>query len=174
MIVPPEVLVQLAEWDALDPAPADACSLEHEVELGELGVSGQPCVRSGVDAPHLLLVDHLERVPVAGTSLLLYLDHDEAAAAPQHEIELVATNARVGVEKSVSAKSVVTESAPFAAIHAVEGLAERASSVGFRWSLRGKDAKSAPTGRMGATEDARSTRPAQLTGTNSVSPGPPV
>jgi hypothetical protein len=118
MIVPLEVLVQLPEWDALDPTPADACSLEHEVELGELGVPGQPCLRSGVDAPHLLLVDHLERVAVPGTSLLLHLNDDEAPPAPQHEIELVATNARVGVEESVSAQSVVTKSAPFAAIHA--------------------------------------------------------
>ena len=134
----------------------DTRRLELEVELGELRMLGQPGVRGGVHPPHLLLVDHLERVPIPGTSLLLHLDHDEAAPAPQHEIELVATNARVGVEKSVSAQSVVTESAPFAAIHAAEGLAERASSVGFRWSLRGKDAGSAHTGRMGATEDAAS------------------
>ncbi len=174
MILPPEVLVQLSEGDTLDATTRDTRRLEHEVELGELRMLGQPCLRSGVDAPHLLLVDHLEWVAVPGTSLLLHLDDDEAAPAPQHAIELVATNARVGIEKSVSAQSVVTESAPFAAIHAAEGLAEPASSVGFRWSLRGKDAGSAHTGRMGATEDAASRRPAQPTGTESVSPGAPV
>ena len=174
MIVPPEVLVQLAEWDALDPAPADACSLEHEVELGELGVSGQPCVRSGVDAPHLLGVDHLERMPELGAALLLHLDHHETAAAPQHEIQLVATDPRVSVQKPIAAKAIVAEGAALAAIHAAEGLAERVSSVGFRWSLRGKDAGSAHTGRMGATEDAASRRPAQSTDTESVSPGPPM
>ena len=148
MIVPAAVLVQLPERDALDPTPADACSLEHEIELGELRVRREPGVSGGVHSPHLLLVDHLERVAVPGTSFLLDLDYHEPAAAPQHEIELVAADARVGVEESVSAQSVVTESAPFAAIHAAEGLAERASSVGFRWSPRGKDAGSSRTGRI--------------------------
>jgi hypothetical protein len=67
----------------------------------------------------------------------------------------------------------VAEGAPLPAIHAAEGLVKRASSVGFRRSLRGKDAGSAHTGRMGATEDAASRRPAQPTGTAPVSPGPP-
>ncbi len=174
MILPPEVLVQLSEGDTLDATTRDTRRLEHEVELGELRMLGQPCLRSGVDAPHLLLVDHLPRIPEFSPTLLPHLDHDEAAPAPQHEIELVATYPCVGVEKSVAAKSVVTEGATLAAIHAAEGLAERASSVGFRWSLRGKDAGSAHTGRMGATEDAASRRPAQPTGTESVSPGAPV
>jgi hypothetical protein len=126
MIPPRDNLVHLGlpERDALDPAPADAYSLEHEVELGELRVRYEPGVRGGVHSPHLLLVDHFERVPVLGTSLLLHLDYDEAASASQHEIELVATNARVGVEKSVSAQSVVAEGASFAAVHAASTTAD--------------------------------------------------
>ena len=120
MIPPQDDLVHLGlpERNALDPAPADACSLEHEIELGKIRVRREPGVRGGVHSPHLLLVDHFERVAVPGTSLLLHLDDEKAAAAPQNEIELVATDACVGVEKSVSAQSVVKESAPFAAIHA--------------------------------------------------------
>jgi hypothetical protein len=132
MILPPEVLVQLSEGNTLDATTPDTRRLEHEVELGELRVPGQPCLRSGMDAPHLLGVDHLERIPELNPTLLFHLDHEQSASAPQHEIELVPTDAPVGVEESVSAQSVVTESAPFAAIHAAEGLAERASSVGFR------------------------------------------
>ena len=148
MILAPEVLVQLSERNTLDAMTHDTRRLEREIEACEVRVCCEPSVRGGVHSPHLLLVDHLEWVAVPGTSLLLHLDDDEAAPAPQHEIELVATNARVGVEKSVSAQSVVTESAPFAAIHAAEGLAKRASSVGLRWSLRGKDAGSSRTGRI--------------------------
>jgi hypothetical protein len=120
-MIPPRdhrVHLRLPERDALDPAPADACSLEREIEACEVRVRCEPGVRGGVHSSHLLLVDHFERIPVLGTSLLLHLDHDEAAAAPQHEIEFVSTYARVGVEQVVSAKSVVAEGAPLAAIHA--------------------------------------------------------
>jgi hypothetical protein len=133
----------------------------------------EPGVRRGVHAPHLLRIDHLERVTVSVPALLLHLDNDETAASAQNEIELVAGDACVGVQKPVSAQAVVPESEPLSAIHAAESLAGRASPVGFRWSLRGKDTGSADTGRMGATEDAASRRPAQPTDTASVSPGPP-
>jgi hypothetical protein len=57
-------------------------------------------------------------MPELGASFLLDLDHDEAAAAPQHEIQLVATDPRVGVEKSVPAEAIVAKGAPLAVVHA--------------------------------------------------------
>jgi hypothetical protein len=118
MILPPEVRVQLFERDALDPPAANTRRLEHEVKFCEFRVTSQPCLRPGVDAPHLLFIDHLERVPVLHTSLLLHLDHEQSTPAAKDEVELIATHPRVGIEKPVAAKSIVPESAPFAAIHA--------------------------------------------------------
>jgi hypothetical protein len=120
-MIPPRdhrVHLRLPERDSLDPAPADACSLKREIEVCEVRMPCEPRLRRGVDAPHLLRVDHLEGIAVVGTPLLLHLDDNEAAAAPQHEIELVSTNARVRVEESVSAEPVVAKGAPLAAIHA--------------------------------------------------------
>ena len=110
----------LAERYTFDPPPTNARGLEHELELelGELRMPGQPCQRSCADAPHLLFVDHLQRMPELGPALLLHLDDEKAAASPYDEIELVATDARVGVEKFVTAKSVVAKGAALAAIHA--------------------------------------------------------
>jgi hypothetical protein len=84
-------------------------------------------------------------MPESCSALLLHLDHEQSASAAKHEIELVPPGTRIGVEKSVPAKSVVAENAPLPAIHAAEGLAERASSVGFHSSLCGNDAGSAQT-----------------------------
>jgi hypothetical protein len=120
-MIPPRdhrVHLRLPERDALDPAPADACSLEREIEACEVRVRCEPGVRGGVHSSHLLLVDHFERIPVLGTSLLLHLDHDEAATPAENEIELVSANAGVGVEKSVAAKAIVAEGASLSVIHA--------------------------------------------------------
>jgi hypothetical protein len=103
MIPPPEVRVQLFEGDALDAMTHDTGRLEYEVELCELGVPGKPCLRSRPHTANLLPIDHLERIPELGVALLLHLDHEQSAPTAQHEIELVATRARVGVEKSVAA-----------------------------------------------------------------------
>jgi hypothetical protein len=103
MIPPPEVRVQLFEGDALDAMTHDTGRLEYEVELCELGVPGKPCLRSRPHTANLLLVDHLQRMPELGAAFLLHLHDEKAAAPPQDEIELVAADARVGVEKSVTA-----------------------------------------------------------------------
>lgn len=79
---------------------------------------GQPCLCSGVYAPHLLCVDHLQRMPELGAALLLHFDHEQPAPAAQHEIELVPADTRVGVEETVAAKAIVAESAPLAAVQA--------------------------------------------------------
>jgi hypothetical protein len=118
MIPPPEIRVQLSERDALNSAASNTRGFEYEIEARELRVPGQPCLGAGVDPPHLLGVDHLERIPIAITALLLHLDHEQLAPAAQHEIELVATDPRVGVQEPIAAKAIVAESATFAAIHA--------------------------------------------------------
>ncbi len=57
-------------------------------------------------------------MPERGTALLLHLRDHEPAAAPEHEVELVAADARVRVEQAVATEPVVQERAPLAAIHA--------------------------------------------------------
>ena len=47
-----------------------------ELQRRKLGVTREPAYGSGVDAAHLLLVDHLERVSVGRAALLLHL-HDQ-------------------------------------------------------------------------------------------------
>jgi len=78
----------------------------------------EPPGRCRSDASNLLVIDHLERITERRAALFLYLHDDKATAPPEHEIELVATDARVGGEESVAAKTIVKESAPLAPVHA--------------------------------------------------------
>jgi len=98
--------------------PTNARGFESEIEACKLGTACEPPTRRSMHAPHFLRVDHLERIPVARTALLLHLDDDEALAPAKDEIQLVTTSARVRCEQPISAKSVVAKSAPLAAIHA--------------------------------------------------------
>lgn len=104
--------------DALDAPADDSRGLDGELEPGRFGMRGEPRLRRGEHAPRLLRVDHLEGMPEVGAALLLHLDDHEAAAAPEHEIELIASRARVRVEEAVAAEPVVAKGAPLAAIHA--------------------------------------------------------
>jgi hypothetical protein len=82
------------------------------------GMRCEPTLRRGVNPPELLLVDHLERVAIAGDTLLLHLDDEDAAAAPQDEVELIAADPCVRVEQPVSPQPIVPESASLSPIHA--------------------------------------------------------
>jgi hypothetical protein len=53
-----------------------------------------------------------------GAALLLHLDDEDAAAAPQNEVELVTADACVRFEEPVPPTSVVPESVLLSAIHA--------------------------------------------------------
>jgi hypothetical protein len=108
----------LRQWNPLDPPSLDARRLELDVETAELGMRGQPTRSGGPDATDLLLVDHLERVAELGTTLLFDLDDEDAPAAPEHEVELVAADAHVRCQQAVAPESVVVEGAALAAVHA--------------------------------------------------------
>ena len=81
-------------------------------------MGGQPTPSCRVDPSHLLLVDHLERVPERRSALLLHLDDHDAVASSQYEIELVAPGSRVCLEQSVATEPVMTEGDSLAAVHA--------------------------------------------------------
>jgi hypothetical protein len=51
-------------------------------------------------------------------AFLLDLDYEKPAAAPEDQVELVASSVGVRVEQPVAAKPIVAESTAFAAIHA--------------------------------------------------------
>ena len=53
-------------------------------------------------------------------ALLLHLDDDDAVAAPQDEVELVAAGSDVRVEQSVAAEPIVPKRAALAAVHAAQ------------------------------------------------------
>ena len=78
----------------------------------------EPADRGRLDAAHLLLVDHFQRMPEPTAALLLDLHHEQTATAPQDEVDLVPADARVGLEEPVAAKPVVVEGAALAAVHA--------------------------------------------------------
>lgn len=111
-------LIGALERDALHAAPGDTGSLEGNLQACELRTSSEPTMRGDSNAPHLLAVDHLERMPETRTALLLDLDEDESAATPEHEVDLVVPDPRVRGEQAVSTKAVVAEGAALAAIHA--------------------------------------------------------
>ena len=69
-------------------------------------------------AARLLVVDHLQRVPERRAALLLHLDDENAAAAPQDEVELEAPDARIRREQAVAAESVVAKGESLAPVHA--------------------------------------------------------
>src|SRR5919106_228949 len=108
----------LRQTDPLDPSPANPGCLDRDLEAGDLWMCGDPRARRGENPPALLGADHLERMPVLGTPLLLHLHDDEAAPSPQDEVELVPAGACIRVEESVAAEPVVQERAPLAAVHA--------------------------------------------------------
>jgi hypothetical protein len=108
----------LRQRHPLDPSTTDAHGFEYEIEARELRVVGEPGLRPRLHATHLLRVDHLERISISLAALLLHLDDEQPLPTAQHEIELVATSAGVGLEKAVAAKAIVTEGEPFSAIHA--------------------------------------------------------
>jgi hypothetical protein len=109
---------EVLQRNPLDAAPADSRGLERDVQSGELGMRGKPAGSGGVYATSLLVVDHLERVAEHGAALRLHLDHDEASPTPQDEVELVASDSRVGRDQAVSTEPVVAERAALAAVHA--------------------------------------------------------
>jgi len=98
-------------------------SLELEIEVGERRVGGQPTGRRRLDAPHLLLVDHLERVAECRATLLFHLDDEQPIPSPEHEVELVPADARIRFHEPVATKPVVTKGAALAAIHAASSAA---------------------------------------------------
>ena len=57
-------------------------------------------------------------MPEIGAAFLLDLDDENAAPAPEDEVELVAAGAHVGLEQPIAAKPVVAKRAALAAIHA--------------------------------------------------------
>ncbi len=97
---------------------SDAHCLELDVEACELRPCGEPSRSRAPYVAHLLLVDHLERMPEGITALLLHLDDQDAAPPSQHEIELVAADARIRREQPVSTEAVVAEGDSLAPVHA--------------------------------------------------------
>src|SRR6187200_1805576 len=99
----------LRQRHSLHAATANGGGLEHHVQPIELRMGGQPTPSCRVDPSHLLLVDHLERVPERRAALLLHLDDHDAVTASQDEIELVAAGSRVCLEQSIAAEAIVTK-----------------------------------------------------------------
>ncbi len=131
------------ERDSLDPAALNARRFELEVEAGQLRVPREKAGNGATHPPRLLGVDHLERVPEFKAALLLHLHDEQPAPAAEDEVELVATDSDVRADEPIAPQAVMPECDSLAPVHAAEGLVERTSSVGFRWSPRGKDAGSA-------------------------------
>jgi hypothetical protein len=98
--------------------PADACGLDGEFGARMLRMRCEPPLCRRVNPPELLLVDHLERVPVTDAALLLHLDDEDSATASQYEVELVRADTRVRIEQPVSTQPIVPESALLSPIHA--------------------------------------------------------
>src|SRR6058998_3700221 len=77
--------------DALDAAAAHGDDLHRVLEITRGGVCGEPGLGRALDAAELLVVDHLERVAVTLTGLVLHLDEDNATAAAHDQVDLVAS-----------------------------------------------------------------------------------
>lgn len=91
---------------------------ELDLEPGKLGAGSEPGSRGKRHPTRLLSVDHLERMPEAVSPLLLDLDHQQAPASAQYEIELVTAGPRICLEQAIAAEPIVLEGAALAAIHA--------------------------------------------------------
>ncbi len=81
-------------------------------------MSREPGPGSELHPAHLLLVDHLERMPEGISALLLDLYHEHATPSTQDKIELISASASVGLEQAIPAEPIVTKGAALAAIHA--------------------------------------------------------
>jgi len=97
---------------------AYADGLEHELEVREVGLCGEPGTRGEEHAAHFFRPDHLQRITEAGTALLLHLGYDDAAPTAYDEIELVPSGTHVRRDEAVPMQAIVAESAALAAIHA--------------------------------------------------------
>ena len=98
--------------------PIRALAHETEVERRQVGPRREPAGRGDVDSPHLLLVDHLERIAEATASFFLHLDDEQPLATPENQVELVPPDARVRRDEPIPTKPVVDEGAALAAVHA--------------------------------------------------------
>jgi hypothetical protein len=108
----------LDERNALDAPAPNADRLQLDLELGDLGMRGEPGRRGCAYPARFLRVNHLQRVTEVRAALLLHLDDDDAAAASKHEVELVPTHVCVRVEQAIPTQPVVEEGAALAAVHA--------------------------------------------------------
>jgi hypothetical protein len=97
----------------LEPPSLDGDDLEAAIERPTLGMSRKPCLGRSTQAPAFLRRHHLERMAVVVVRLALDLAEDDAAAAPDDQVELVAAGPDVGVEDAVAAQAIVTRGAAF-------------------------------------------------------------
>src|SRR5262245_37307293 len=81
----------------------------------------EPGRRRASDPPLLLLVHHLGGRSERRPCLLLHLAEDEPPAAPDYQVELVASRPRIRVEDSVAAQPVPPPGATFGVLAGVSG-----------------------------------------------------
>src|SRR5689334_11608379 len=105
---------------ALEAAVADGDDVECDVEVGELGMPGEPRLRGTADATLLLLRHRLDRVAERRPALLLHLDEPQPPAAPRDQVDLVAGRPHVRAEDLPAAEAVPACGAPFGRVHRTE------------------------------------------------------
>jgi hypothetical protein len=96
---------------------ADRDDLEPDAEIGEFWMSSQPGLRRVLDSATLLVVDHLERITVVGSSLLLDLTEDKSPAAADDQVELVAARNNIRLKHPVPPQAVVARRSSLPVIH---------------------------------------------------------
>jgi hypothetical protein len=98
--------------DPFELTRANRDELECDLEVGHLGMLGQPGLGGPPQAAPLLRTNHLQRIAETVSALGLHLAEDEPAAASKHDVELVAGGARVRRQYAVPTQAVVQTCAP--------------------------------------------------------------
>ena len=101
---------------ALEPPTLDGDQLEATVKGSALGMAGDPGLGGSPEPPTLLRRHHLERMPEVRGRLAFHLAEDDPAAAPDDQVELVASRPDVRAKNPITAQPVVTSGAALKAI----------------------------------------------------------
>src|SRR5262245_20107379 len=101
--------------DDLQPAGSIRHDVEAQLELAGLRVRREPRLGRLTKTTHLLRSDHLQWVAPFRAGLGFHFAEDDRAAAPQDEVELVASDPTVRSEYPVAAKAVVPQRAALGA-----------------------------------------------------------
>jgi hypothetical protein len=95
-------------------------------------MAGDPGLGGPSEPAALLRRHHLERVAEIRRRLAFHLAEDDSTAAPDDEVELVASRPHIRAENAITAQAVVTSGA------ALEAIADpprvQAASTGSGWS----------------------------------------